>query len=175
VCARKRGRDRGEKRFTADATVIIVRIQSIIRRRRRRIWLPFSNGHAELLVAALPVLGLETLTTACDELTAGTVLKCSKVAGNAAIGALLGREGGPSSKPPSPVPSEFGNAMGSGQQQNPVASQGASFVQSSRQYSCMNTRFVLSTCFEPLAEHGWSQGWLGLVLRRRLLGFAAGI
>ena len=32
-----------------------------------------------------------------------------------------------------------------------------------------------STCFEPLAEHGWSQGWLGLVLRRRLLGFAAGI
>ena len=32
-----------------------------------------------------------------------------------------------------------------------------------------------STCFEPLAEHGWIQGWLGFVLRRRLLGFAVGI
>ncbi len=30
----------------------------------------------------------------------------------------------------------------------------------------------LSIRFEPLTEHGWSQGWLGLVLRRRQLGFA---
>ena len=91
--ARQRGRDPGEQRFPADAAGIIARIRSFIRRSRCRIWLPFSNGHAKLLVAALPVLALAALTTVRDELTAGTVLKHSTVAWNAAVGALLGREG----------------------------------------------------------------------------------
>ena len=73
----------------ADTAMISTRFSSFSRR-RRHMWLPFSNGHAEPLVAAFPVLGLAALAAIRDELAAGAVLEHGTVVGHAAVGALLG-------------------------------------------------------------------------------------